>query len=102
MEIYNSKFLIDNSEYYQIEVKLPKTTLLIVGNDVGFIMCGALNVEIYDSLKLIDRKVVCANVLGVKTIDDLMNGYINSSTKEAINKGIIKGMSVREAITRLI
>ncbi|GKS09465.1 hypothetical protein YDYSY3_04650 [Paenibacillus chitinolyticus] len=35
---------LDGNTAIAIEVKLPKTTLLVVTTDKGYIMCGALDV----------------------------------------------------------
>lgn len=85
--------------FYSMEVYLPKTTLLIVGNDNGYFMCGALDVDLFDSKEhLRARKVVCGRALGVKTIDELLNAKLDKITKEAEAKGIFKGMLVKDAL----
>ncbi|UKI48796.1 MAG: hypothetical protein L6U99_08030 [Clostridium sp.] len=45
-----------------------KTTLLIIATDKGFVMCGALDTDIYSSPKMVERKVYCAKAIGVKKI----------------------------------
>ncbi|SEF94935.1 hypothetical protein SAMN02799616_01549 [Paenibacillus sp. UNC499MF] len=35
---------LDGNTAIAIEVKLPKTTLLVVTTDKGYIMCGALDI----------------------------------------------------------
>ncbi|MBV6713959.1 hypothetical protein KV564_09865 [Paenibacillus chitinolyticus] len=37
---------LDGNTAIAIEVKLPKTTLLVVTTDKGYIMCGALDVPL--------------------------------------------------------
>ncbi len=85
--------------FYSMEVYLPKTTLLIVGNDNGYFMCGALDVKLFDAKEhLKARKVICGRALGVKTIDELLNQGLESITDEARNKGIFEGMLVKDAL----
>lgn len=81
-----------------IEIKLPGTTFIILKGQKGFFMCGALNVDIYNSLKMKDRKVLCANVVGVKTVEDLLNGKLNQVSDALKEKGAYEGMSVDEAL----
>lgn len=101
MEIIQDKIEVDGFEFYTISVMLPKTSLLIVGNDVGFIMCGALDVEIYNSAKLLPRGVVCAKVVGVRSIEDILNAKIHEASKKAIEMGIDKGLEVKDALRLL-
>lgn len=65
MEVLKDSVVINGNKYDTLEIELPKTTFLIIGNSKGFIMCGALDVDIYDSPKLISRGVICAKAIGV-------------------------------------
>lgn len=98
LEYQKKDFTIKELPFYSMEVKLPKTTLLIVGNDFGFFMCGALDVDVYNAPHLIDRGVICGNVVGVKTIDDLLNAPLKKITKAANDKGVFPGMLVKDAL----
>lgn len=42
--------IVKGVKYEGIEIELPKTTLLIIKGKKGFIMCGALNVDVYNTL----------------------------------------------------
>lgn len=101
MQFLKRDITIDDKLYYGMEIKLPKTTLLIIGNEIGFIMCGALNVNIYNSINLVKREVICANAKGVKTLEDLLNGEIDEITNKACEIGMKKGMKVIEALKLL-
>ncbi len=59
---------IEGQVFLAISVVLPKTNLLVVTNDHGYIMCGALDVALLNE-KLADRKVIAGRAVGVKTID---------------------------------
>lgn len=82
-------------------VALPKTTLLTVSNDKGYIMCGALDVSLLNN-RLKDRKIVAGRAVGVKTIEELLNAPLESITWEAENLGIYVGMSGKDALLKMI
>ncbi|ANE48474.1 hypothetical protein SY83_21770 [Paenibacillus swuensis] len=84
-----------------IEVKLPKTTLVVVTTDKGYIMCGALDVALLNE-RLRDREIIAGRALGVKTLEDLLEAPLESVTHTAEAHGIVKGMQGREAILRMM
>ncbi|WP_445683128.1 YunC family protein [Solibacillus sp. FSL H8-0538] len=84
-----------------VTVYLPKTTLLTVSNDIGYIMCGALDVGLLNS-QLADRKIIAGRAVGVKTIDQLLQAPLESITYEAEQHGIVKGMIGEEALLKMI
>lgn len=90
--------VIDGHSFVSIVVPLPYTTLLIITNEIGYVMCGALDVDLLND-KLSDRPVVAGRAVGVKTIDDLLNGKLEKVTNTA-NKvyGWKNGMPIREAL----
>lgn len=92
---------IEGHTFLTISVELPKTNLLVVTSDKGYIMCGALDVALLNE-KLKDRKVIAGRAVGVKTIDQLLDAPLESITYEAEELGISKGMIGREALLRMI
>lgn len=92
---------IEGHTFLTISVELPKTNLLVVSNDKGYIMCGALDVALLNE-KLKDRKVIAGRAVGVKTIEQLLNAPLESITFEAEERGITKGMIGREALLKMI
>jgi uncharacterized protein YunC (DUF1805 family) len=92
---------INGHTFLAVTVLLPKTTLLTVSSDKGYIMCGALDVGLLNE-KLKDRKIVAARAVGVKTIDQLLNAPMESVTLEAEALGITKGMIGKEALLKMI
>ncbi|MBS4190669.1 DUF1805 domain-containing protein [Bacillus sp. FJAT-49705] len=87
--------------FLSVSVQLPKTTLLVVTNDKGYIMCGALDVALLNE-KLNDRKVIAGRAVGVKTIDQLLDAPLESVTYEAEALGIHKGMIGKEALLKML
>ncbi|MEK3834528.1 MULTISPECIES: YunC family protein [unclassified Paenibacillus] len=80
-----------------VEVRLPKTTLLSISTDKGYIMCGALDIGLLNEV-LSDRKIIAARAVGVRTLQQLLAAPLESVTIEAEKLGIVPGMSGAEAL----
>ncbi|MGE8207568.1 YunC family protein [Heyndrickxia sp. NPDC080065] len=93
--------ILDGHTFIATTVQLPKTTLLTVSNDNGYIMCGALDVGLLNE-KLGSRKIIAGRAVGVKTIDQLLDAPLESITFEAENIGIKTGMIGKEALLKMI
>ena len=91
---------IEGESFIATAVYLPKTTLLTVNNDVGYIMCGALDVQLLNE-KLSDRKIVAGRATGVRTIEELINAPLESVTLQAEKLGIFAGMTGKEALLKM-
>ncbi|MFJ8237793.1 YunC family protein [Ureibacillus sp. NPDC094379] len=92
---------LNGHSFTAVTVRLPKTTLLTISNENGYIMCGALDVELLNT-RLADRKIIAGRAVGVKTIDELLNAPLESVTLEAEKYGITKGMIGEEALLKMI
>lgn len=79
-----------------LEVYLDNTTLLILQGYGGFAMCGALDVNIYNTPKMKDRKVICFKAVGVKTLEELYEAKIYELSDYAKSLGITEGMKVKD------
>ncbi len=84
-----------------IEVKLPKTTLLAVSTDKGYIMCGALDVSLLND-RLKDRGIIAGRAVGVRTLEELMEAPLESVTWKAEEMGIVKGMKGADAVRLMV
>ena len=93
--------MIKGHFFTAVVVQLPKTTLLTISNDTGYIMCGALDVGLLNS-RLVDRKIIAGRAVGVKTIDELLTAPLESVTYEAEQLGITEGMTGVEALLKMI
>lgn len=93
--------IIDNYTFIAVSVKLPKTNLLAVMSDKGYIMCGALDVGLLNE-KLKDRKIIAGRAVGVRTIEQLLNAPLESVTFAAEELGICQGMLGRDALMKMI
>ncbi|MFC4410107.1 YunC family protein [Chungangia koreensis] len=94
-------FNFEGQEFTAVTVKLPKTTLLTVSNEKGYIMCGALDVGLLNS-RLADRKIIAGRAVGVKTIEELLHAPLESVTLEAEKLGITVGMIGKEALLKMV
>lgn len=92
---------IDGNIFIAVSVELPKTNLLTVSNDKGYIMCGALDVGLLNE-KLKDRHIIAGRAVGVKTIEQLINAPLESVTLEAEKLGITSGMIGRDALLKML
>lgn len=84
-----------------IEVKLPKTNLLVITTDKGYIMCGALDVDLLNE-KLPHRRIAAGRAVGVRTLTDLLEAPLEKVTLEGEAMGITSGMRGRDALLKMI
>lgn len=84
-----------------VTVRLPKTTLLAVTTDKGYIMCGALDVGLLNE-RLASREILAGRAVGVKTIQELLDAPLESVTTAAAEQGIVPGMTGKEAIRKML
>jgi uncharacterized protein YunC (DUF1805 family) len=95
-------FTLENGEtVLGVEVKLPKTTLLAIMTDKGYIMCGALDVTLLNE-RLKDREILAGRAVGVRTLEELMAAPLESVTHTAEANGIIVGMKGSEALQLML
>lgn len=93
---------IDGMQFTAVSVELPKTTLLTISNEVGYIMCAALDVAIFDEVpKLKERQVIAGRALGVRTIDQLLHAPLEKITDASKEFGWEVGMTGREALLKI-
>ncbi|MCI0182983.1 MAG: DUF1805 domain-containing protein [Acidibacillus sp.] len=92
--------VVENCPCVATTVTLPKTQLVVISTDIGYIMCGALDVELLNT-RLKDRHIIAARAVGVKTVEELLAAPLESVTDEAKLLGITVGMIGREAIYKM-
>lgn len=91
---------VEDSVFTAIRVELPKTNLLMISNEVGYIMCGALDVDLLNE-KLGDRHVIAGRAVGVRTIDDLLHAPLEKITHSSKEYGWEIGMTGKEALLNI-
>lgn len=93
--------MLENHTFLAITVELPKTTLIAVTSDQGYIMCGALDVALLNE-KLKERGIVAGRATGVRTIEQLLDAPLESVTHEANARGIYPGMIGKDALLKMV
>ena len=83
-----------------IRVELPKTNLLAIANDVGYIMCAALDVDVLNE-RLKSRQVVAGRASGVKTIEELLEAPLEKVTDASKKYGWESGMTGKDALRKI-
>ncbi|SHG41968.1 YunC family protein [Ornithinibacillus halophilus] len=91
---------IEGVHFTAIRVELPKTNLLMITNEIGYIMCAALDVDVLNE-KLADREVIAGRAMGVRTIDDLLNAPLQKITDASKEYGWEVGMTGKEALLKI-
>ncbi len=83
-----------------VTVELPRTRLVAASVPAGYIMCGALDVDLLDRV-LGERHIVAGRAVGVRTLDDLLGKPLERVTAAARALGVHEGMTGIEALARL-
>lgn len=84
-----------------ITVTLPRTTLVIVTTETGYVMCGALDVRLLDE-RLAARSIVAARAVGVRTVAELLDAPLEDVTQAAEALGVRRGMRGRDAVVCML
>ena len=96
---YAEKITIEGFEFITYEIILPKTTLLVVTNDIGYIMCAAVDIDFFNNTpKLAQRKIIAGRAEGVRTIEELLNAPMAKLTIAAKELGITENTIGRDAL----
>ncbi|MBN6186713.1 DUF1805 domain-containing protein [Aneurinibacillus sp. BA2021] len=93
--------VLDGHQVTAVSVALPKTNLLMVTTERGYIMCGALDVGLLNE-RLADRGIIAGRALGVRTIEQLLEAPLESVTAAAEALGIVPGMKGKDAIIAML
>jgi uncharacterized protein YunC (DUF1805 family) len=92
---------VDDHAFIAVEVTLPKTNLLAITTSKGYVMCGALDVELLRT-RLKSREILAARAVGVKTMEELLEAKVESCTQAAEDVGIQPGTPIREALLHML
>ncbi|WP_082685712.1 YunC family protein [Ferroacidibacillus organovorans] len=88
---------LHGTTFIAVTVDLPKTRLVTIQNEIGYIMCGALDVTLLNT-KLNDRNILAGRAVGVRTVEDLLAAPLESVTDHARAIGVTPGMKGEEAL----
>ena len=99
--IHTEPIWIEGHGFTFVHVELPKTNLLVIYNDFGYIMCGALDVDLLND-KLCDRNIVAGRAVGVRNRDELLYAPLQKVTNYSIEKfGWYEGIMGKQALLAL-
>ena len=97
--LHVNKINIEGYEFLSYEVELPKTTLFVVANEVGYIMCAALDIDFFNnSEKLRARKIIAGRAEGVRSIEQLLEAPLAKVTIACDELGIKPGTIGKDAL----
>lgn len=97
MRVKKGNIKYSNVRLKYVDIDMDNTSILILEGYNAFAMCGALNVDVYNTEKMIDRKVICMRAVGVRTIEALLDAKVESCSDYAKSKGIQKDMLIKDA-----
>ncbi len=84
---------VNNGVALGIKIDMEHAPLLLIKADLGFVMCGYLDVSTAN--KLGDAAV---KVKGVRTFDDVLNAKVSEISENAKELGITDRMTGQEAL----
>ncbi len=88
---------LDDKKLLGIEIDLPNAPpLIVLRGDNGFVMCGYLDISVAEKIG-----VLAARVTGVKSVEEMLDKEIGEVTSKAIEKGVKKGVKVRDIVKYL-
>ncbi len=88
---------LDGRTCISVDVMLPKTHLIAIQAHSGYIMCGALDVNLLNT-RLHSRNIIAGRAVGVRTVEELLNAPLEAITDAAASLGITKGMTGKDAL----
>jgi uncharacterized protein YunC (DUF1805 family) len=78
-------------------IDLGNAPLLLLQAKKGYVMCGYLNMSTAN--KLGD---IAGRVIGVKTLQDVLNAKVIEVSENAKKEGLTEGMNVKEFLIKLL
>lgn len=91
------KITVDKYEFEGHKIPTQSANIILIKGKSGFLGCGYFNIETANKLQ---EKV--AIVTGVKTFDDMLNATVVNVSAAAEKNGIVKGMSGRDALLKMV
>lgn len=92
---------LDGKQFLGIQVELPKTKLLAITTEKGYIMCGALDVSLLNE-RLAERNILAGRAVGVRSLAELLEAPLESVTQHAEKSGIYSGMKGKDALLKMV
>jgi uncharacterized protein YunC (DUF1805 family) len=87
---------IDGHDFKALDLTTEQAHLLLIQTKKGFLGCGYFSIETANKLG-----ESAALVSGVNTYQDCLEAKVHTLSEAAINRGLVVGMSGREALLAL-
>ena len=87
---------LDNGCALGLSFEMQKYPLLVIRAEIGFLMCGYLNIDAAETLG-----DTAAKVKGVQSFEDMLKAEVVEVTRFARELGVEPGMTGREALERM-
>jgi len=82
-------------------IPLGPANLVAIKTEVGLVGCGAFDVAALDSFSYPAAKVRPSVGPSIVTTDDILTGIVKEANRAAVSRGIVNGMTGREALELL-
>ncbi len=79
-----------------VVIELGKAPIVFIRADLGFMMCGFLDISVANNIG-----ETCAKVRGVASLDEILEKKVVEVSEEAMKLGVRQGMSGKEALLRM-
>ena len=90
------KIKVLGKEVLCLSLRLGERNLVVLRAPKGYIMCGYLDLSIAEQFK-----DVAVKIKGVSTIEEALQGLVDSCSSAAKGLGIRRGQAVKEALRLL-
>lgn len=91
------KIIVDKYEFEGYRIPTRLANIILIKAPHGFLGCGYFNIETANKLQ-----EAVAIVTGVKTYDDMLNATVVNVSVAAEKSGIVKGMTGRDALLKMV
>ncbi len=95
------RIMLPHKEMTGYVISLGPVNLVFVVSDMGMVGCGAFDVNALDRFGYPAARARTREGVPIVTLHDLMEGIIRDTNQEASKRGILEGMTVRDALTLL-
>jgi uncharacterized protein YunC (DUF1805 family) len=91
---------LDGGVAIGVMVELPQTRQLTISTSKGYIAAGYMDLPFLQQRRP-ERNIIAARVLDVREITDLLAARVHDCTPAAAERGVVAGMTGREALERM-
>lgn len=101
-KVLKKDMMINNKTVTGLEISWDNGQCVLIVADKGLMACGVVDLEVMEEFNFAVAISHGTPEKPLVTTEDLLNAKITGVTSEAQNLGIIKGMSGRKALEKLL